>query len=117
MDFDSFTFGLYIRPTEAPTLDDEQAAAIQDEHLAYLASLGRTGQLVVAGPFEEQDDPTLRGAMVFPTSVAEARSLLAQDPAVRAGVLTFKLMSWRAPAGAVSFHAVEFPESMEEAMT
>jgi hypothetical protein len=55
--------------------------------------------------------------MVFPTSVAEARSLLAQDPAVRAGVLTFKLMSWRAPAGAVSFHAVEFPESMEEAMT
>ena len=55
--------------------------------------------------------------MVFSTGVAEARSLLSQDPAVRAGALMFKLMSWVVPAGAVSFHAVKFPASMEEATT
>jgi uncharacterized protein YciI len=117
MDFDRFTFGLYLRPAEAPALDDEQAAAIQDEHLAYLASLGRSGRLVAAGPFEDQDDPVLRGVMIFSTGVEEARSLLSEDPAVRAGELAFKLMSWLTPAGAVSFHAVGFPRSMKEATT
>jgi hypothetical protein len=117
MDFDRFTFGLYLRPTEMPALDEERAASIQDDHLAYLAGLGRAGQLLVAGPFEDQDDPTLRGVMIFSTGVGEARSLLLEDPAVRAGVLVFKLMSWLAPAGLVSFHAGRFPESMEEATT
>ena len=115
MDFDRFTFGLYLRPAEAPGLDEEQAAAIQDEHLAYLASLGRSGRLVAAGPLEDQDDPVLRGVMIFSTGVEEARSLLSEDPAVRAGVLAFKLMSWLTPAGVVSFHAVGFPRSMKEA--
>jgi uncharacterized protein YciI len=115
MNFDRFTFGLYLRPAKTPALDDERAATIQDEHLAFLADLGRSGQLVAAGPFDDQDDPTLRGAMVFSTGVAEARSLLSQDPAVRAGVLSFELMSWLTPAGLVSFHAARFPESMEEA--
>ncbi len=45
MDFDRFTFGLYLRPTETAVLDDERAATIQDEHLAFLAGLGRSGQL------------------------------------------------------------------------
>ncbi len=53
--------------------------------------------------------------MVFSTGVGEARSLLSQDPAVRAGVLSFALMSWLTPAGLVSFRAARFPESMEEA--
>ncbi len=117
MDFDRFTFGLYVRPPEVPALDDELAAAIQDEHLGYLAGLGRAGQLLAAGPLDDQDDPTLRGVMIFSTGVAKARSLLSQDPAVRAGVLAFKLMSWLTPAGLVSFHAARFPESMEEATT
>jgi uncharacterized protein YciI len=115
MDFDRFTFGLFVRPEEAPSLDERQAAAIQDEHLAYLASLGRAGQLVAAGPLDDQDDVALRGVMIFSTGVDQARSLLSEDPAVRAGALTFKLMSWLTPAGAVSFHAVQFPGSVEEA--
>jgi len=115
MDFDRFTFGLYLRPAETPALDDEQAAMIQDEHLAFLARLGRSGQLVAAGPFEDQDDPTLRGAMVFSIDIAQARSLLSEDPAVRAGVLSFELMSWMNPAGLVSFHAARFPGSIQEA--
>ena len=117
MDFDRFTFGLYLRPAETPALDDEQAATIQDGHLAFLARLWRSGQLVAAGPFDDQDDPSLRGAMVFSTGVAEARSLLSQDPAVRAGVLSFALMSWLTPTGLVSFHAARLPESTEEATT
>ena len=59
----------------------------------------------------------LRGVMIFSTGVEEARSLLSEDPAVRAGELAFKLMSWLTPAGAVSFHAVGFPRSMKEATT
>ncbi len=114
MNFDRFTFGLYLRPARTPALDDERAATIQNEHLAFLAGLGRSGQLVAAGPFDDQDNPTLRGAMVFSTGVAEARSF-SQDPAVRAGVLSFEFMSWLTPAGLVSFHAARFPESMEEA--
>ena len=115
MDFDRFTFGLYLRPAETPAWTRSGPPLIQDEHLAFLAGLGRSGQLLAAGPFDDQDDPTLRGAMVFSTGVGEARSLLSQDPAVRAGVLGFELMSWLTPAGLVSFRAARFPESMEEA--
>ncbi|MGD0439806.1 MAG: YciI family protein [Acidimicrobiales bacterium] len=115
MDFDRFTFGLYVRPSETPSLDDERRDTVQDEHLAFLADLGRAGHLVAAGPFDDHDDPSLRGAMVFATGVEKARSLLLEDPAVRAGVLDFKLMSWLVPAGLVSFHAGVLPGSMQEA--
>jgi len=115
IDFDRFTFGLYVRRAEALPLGEEESSRLQDAHLAYLASLGREGHVLAAGPLDDQDDVALRGIVIFSTDLDQARLLMSSDPAVRADRLAFELMSWLTPAGTVSFHAARLPESTEEA--
>jgi hypothetical protein len=43
------------------------------------------GALLVAGPFREQPDETLRGFCIYGTSLVETRKLVAADPSIRAG--------------------------------
>jgi hypothetical protein len=46
---------------------------------------------------------------------AEARELAEQDPAVRAGRFSVKLIPWMVPAGAIAFSPTRFPRSMANA--
>jgi hypothetical protein len=50
--------------------------------------------LLLAGPFADQPDESLRGLCVFTTSIAETRALMSEDPAVVAGRLVADVMSW-----------------------
>jgi uncharacterized protein YciI len=69
---------------------------LQKAHLANIVRLNELRKLVVAGPFG--DDGTLRGMFVFRVdSLAEAETLAATDPAVKAGRLTLDLHPWVIP--------------------
>ncbi|HEU4400183.1 MAG TPA: YciI family protein [Actinomycetota bacterium] len=116
MRFDQHTVVLLVRPPDAPELSDEDAAALQDAHLASQADLHDKGHLIAAGPLTGQDDQRLRGISVLSVDPETARRLYRADPAVRAGRLAVEVMTWMVPAGNVRFESPPFPRSAAEAM-
>ena len=107
MEFDVFTVALLVSGSQ-PNTD-----ALQDAHLAHLASLHDAGALLAAGPLS---DPAgeLRGLSILNVGVDESRRLKEADDAVRAGVFTVRVLPWRIPAGALSFAPTFFPRSMRD---
>jgi uncharacterized protein YciI len=106
---------LLLTPPDAPELDDEAAAELQDAHLSYLAALHEGGQLLAAGPLPGERRRRFRGLNIFGTGPEEARSLAEQDPAVRAGQFELEVLPWLVPGGAISFDHASFPQSAAEA--
>jgi uncharacterized protein YciI len=115
VEFDQFTVVLLLTPPEAPVLDDQEADALQDAHLNYLATLHEKGPLVAAGPLPGQPGRRFRGMNIFGTGPDEARTLAEQDPAVQAGQFELEILPWVVPAGAVRFEPASFPHSAAEA--
>ena len=71
----------------------EQAALLQQAHMANIRRMADAGKLVLAGPF--MDDGELRGIYVFAVATLdEARALTSSDPAVQAGTLVMELHPW-----------------------
>ena len=100
MELEAFELVLLRRPPNAPAYDDETLERIQGEHLAYHVSLREAGHVVTNGPVLDQPDESLRGVTFYRTgSLAEARRLAEQDPAVLAGRLEIEAMTWWCPAG------------------
>ena len=104
MELESYAFVLLRWPPGLTPLPDAEEEALQAEHLAYMAGLRERRKLVGAGPFEDQEDQTLRGLCFYATGVDEARELAQQDPKVRAGRLAVEVMTWWTEKGSVSFH-------------
>ena len=115
MQFDRHTLVLLVRPPDAPELTDEEADALQDEHLAFRAGLRDQGYLIGGGPLVDQDDERLRGISIMACDPETARRLTSEDPAVQAGRLAVEVMTWMVPAGNVHFEDVPAPRSMAEA--
>jgi uncharacterized protein YciI len=115
MRFDRHTLVLLVRPPGAPELSDEEAAALQDRHLAFRAGLRDRGYLIGGGPLVDADDERLRGISVMACDPETARRLSSEDPAVRAGRLAVEVMTWMVPAGNLRFEDVPVPRSMAEA--
>jgi uncharacterized protein len=111
MQFDRFSIALLILRSDAPELDDEAAAALQDAHMAHLADLHEAGQLLAAGPLS---DEKFRGLSILNVDPERARELKEQDPAVRAGRFSVKVIPWVVPGGAMSFSPTRFPRSTAE---
>jgi len=66
-------------------------------HLKNIGRLAKEGKLVVSGPF--LDKGTIAGIYVFNvTTIDEARSLTASDPAVKAGIFDMELHPWYSSA-------------------
>jgi uncharacterized protein YciI len=114
MEFDRHTLVLLVRRPDAPELTDEQAAELQDRHLAYRADLRDRGYLICGGPLVDQDDERLRGVSIWACDHETARRLNNEDPAVRAGRLAAEVMTWMVPAGNVRFEKVRAPRSTAE---
>jgi uncharacterized protein YciI len=112
MQFDHLTVSLLILRPDAPDLDEEAAAALQDAHLAYLADLHEAGHLLAAGPLS---DEKFRGLSILNVEPERARELKEQDPAVQIGRFSVKVIPWMVPAGAMSFSPARFPRSVAEA--
>jgi uncharacterized protein YciI len=113
--FDHFTLVLLVRPPQAPELPDDEAAAVQDAHLAHQADLAGQGLVLAAGPLVGQDDERLRGICVLAVDPDRARELYADDPAVRAGRLAVEVATWMVPQGGAAFPGVRLPRSVAEA--
>ena len=107
LEFDEFTIALL---SSGPTPNSD---ALQDAHLAHLASLHDAGSLLAAGPL---NDPAgeLRGLSILNVPVDEARRLKEADEAVRAGVFSVRALPWMVPSGALSFSRTFFPRSMRD---
>jgi uncharacterized protein len=112
VEFDSYTIVLLTLRPDAPDLDEEAAAALQDAHMAHLADLHEAGYLLAAGPLS---DEKLRGLSILNVDPERARELKEEDPAVKIGRLAVNVIPWIVPAGAVSFSRTRFPRSVAEA--
>jgi uncharacterized protein len=114
MDFDKFTIGLLILRPDAPKLSEEDENRLQDAHMAHLAKLHDEGILLAAGPLMGPADRDIRGLEIYKGSPDKVRAAADQDPAVRAGRFTHRLLPWMVPGGAVSFSQTRFPRSMAD---
>jgi len=108
---DRFTIALLILRPDAPNLDQEAAARVQDAHMAHLADLHEAGYLLAAGPLFDEE---FRGLSILNVEPEHALALKEQDPAVKAGRFSVKVIPWMVPAGAMSFAKTHFPRSTAE---
>ena len=72
MEFDHLTVTLLVLRPDAPKLDEEAAAALQDAHMAHLADLHESGQLLAAGPLA---DEKFRGLSILRVDVDEGSAV------------------------------------------
>jgi uncharacterized protein YciI len=93
--FAFLTRGEKWTPEKTPATEE-----IQKGHMANINRLAEMKKLVVAGPFG--DDGPLRGIFVFRvSSIEEAKTLTATDPAVQAGRLAMEIHPWMVPEGII----------------
>jgi uncharacterized protein YciI len=111
MQLDRYTITLLIKQPNAPQLDEQEAAALQDAHMSHLADLHEAGQLLAAGPLFDED---YRGLSILNIDAEQAKELKERDPAVRAGIYTIRAIPWMVPGGAIAFAPARFPRSMAE---
>lgn len=109
---DRYTITLLAAAPDAPQLDDEARASLQDAHLARNADLHDAGHLLTAGPLRHDE---LRALGIWSLGTEEVQGLVAADPLVRAGRLTGLVLPWMVPSGAISFPAGHLPRSRAEA--
>ena len=115
MRFDRYTVTLLTLRPDAPVMTDDEAADLQDRHLAHGADLQDRGLILARGPLTDQVDERLRGISIWSVDAATARALAEEDPAVRVGRLAVEVMTWMMPAGNISFTRVRAPRSVAEA--
>jgi len=102
-ELERFELVLLRRPAERPEIPDDEGERIQELHLGHLGAMADAGHLVVAGPFDEQRDQSLRGLCLYRTgSIERARDLAEEDPAVRAGRLEVDVMYFYCEKDAIS---------------
>jgi uncharacterized protein YciI len=114
LEFDHYTIALLILRPDAPELDEEAAAALQDAHMAHLADLHDAGYLLAAGPLSHEK---FRGLSILNVEPERARELKERDPAVQIGRFSVEVIPWMIPAGAMSFAPTRFPRSIAESQS
>jgi uncharacterized protein YciI len=103
MELEAYQLVHLRRPPTAPDLPEERLQSLQREHLAYYSALRAAGEVVTNGPVLNSPDPTLRGIAIFRTESEDRALQLAQsDPSVRAGRLSFDVMTWWTPPGTMT---------------
>jgi uncharacterized protein len=103
MELDGYSFVLLKRGPRAFEYSEEELDRLQEQHLAHLDAMKEQGHLLVAGPFSDQPDETLRGFCLYRTSVEETRRLAESDPSVQAGRMAVEVMGWRTKRGSLPF--------------
>lgn len=92
-----YVFCLYLSgPTRSQ--NEEEKAEIQAAHMAHISSMALNHHLQVAGPLGDESEK--RGLLIFDLeTVEEAEKIITEDPAVKAGRLTFECHPWWAAKG------------------
>jgi uncharacterized protein len=80
--------------------DSTERHKLQMAHLNNIKRLSDEGELIVAGPF--LDDQDIRGIFIFNVStIEEAKQLTETDPAIKAGSLIMELHPWYGSAALI----------------
>ena len=104
MQFEKYQLVILRAGDDPPQIPREEAMEIQKQHLAHMSGLTHQGKIVVAGPFSDQQDKSMRGMCIYRVgSVGEARQLAEQDPAVKAGRLKVDVLTWNVEKGYITF--------------
>jgi uncharacterized protein YciI len=110
MQMESYQLVILRAGDNPPKISREEGAEIQKQHLAHLRKLGKEGKILVAGPFGDQPDKTMRGMCLYKVgSIDEARQLAEDDPAVKAGRLKVEVMTWYVEKGYMVFPKAPVP--------
>src|SRR6266478_3876475 len=89
----NYVMGLLRRGPHWTAASTEETQRIQEGHMANIRKMAATGKLIVAGPFSDNGD--LRGVFIFHhASMEEAKAMIDQDPAIKAGRLVIELHPW-----------------------
>ncbi|MBN4062074.1 MAG: hypothetical protein COA57_01340 [Flavobacteriales bacterium] len=89
-----------LRGEKANEFSEEQLKEIQVSHLEHINRMSNEANLIIAGPFG--DDTEKRGVLIFDLATsAEVEQWVSQDPAVKAGRLTYEIHPWWAAKGSV----------------
>jgi len=89
----SYTF-VILKTGSQTEPDNDKRNALFRGHLDNIGKLVEAGKMVIAGPLGK-NDLSYRGIFVLNTSdVEEAKTLLASDPAIAAGLLDYEVMKW-----------------------
>jgi uncharacterized protein YciI len=102
MELESYSFVLLRRGPRALEFTEKELDLLQAQHLAHLGAMGERGVLVLAGPFSEQADETMRGFCLYRTDLEETRRLAESDPAVQAGRMAVDVMTWWTAPGSLA---------------
>lgn len=88
---------------------NEERTAILQQHLRYAVSLLSSGREVIAGPFSEGTD--IFGIFILRAiTIAEAKSWIDDDPAVKAGLMVPEIHPWFSED---IFKKITMPQKME----
>jgi uncharacterized protein YciI len=86
---------LPTRPTMLPDGPTAGERAAVSEHVAYLERLAETGTVLLFGRTQTTDAATFGIVILRADSPEAARRIMAEDPAVRAGVMRAELFPFR----------------------
>ena len=103
---EDYELALLRRTRQARDFDEETVERIFREHLAYTLGLVASGQQLAAGPVRDSPagDECICGLGLYQQgSLDKVRELLNGDSGVRQGLYCFEVMTWRTPAGRISF--------------
>jgi len=82
----------------------DQAQRLANEHVTYTIGLASQGHLLHAGALiDEGNDPTLTGLGFSRLSPAQLQPLINKDPAVAAGMESYRPVTYSFPKGGISF--------------
>jgi len=104
IEFEQFQLVILRAGDNPPELSRDQLKELQKQHLAHLTAMGKSGKMVLAGPFGDQEDKSFRGMCLYRVgSIEAARKLAEEDPAVKAGRMKVQAMTWYVEKGYVTF--------------
>ncbi|MDH7913867.1 hypothetical protein [Winogradskyella sp. SYSU M77433] len=91
-------FIAFLKRGPIRTQNEEEAALLQEEHLAHLGNMYELGYADISGPFG--DDGDIRGITIYNVPTLKmADSLASSDPMVQAGRLVIEVHPWWAAKG------------------
>jgi uncharacterized protein YciI len=97
-DIKQYYFVMLTRGPNASKIDSLELEKIQAGHMANIHKMAEAGKLQIAGPFG--DDGDWRGIFIFNVnSEEEVKELLKNDPAIKAGRLSYEIHPWWSEPG------------------
>jgi len=101
---------------KSPPSDPEQLMKMQTEHLSRLAELNRKRVNLLYGPIVAPDSPIAGIAILDVKTADEAKQAFADDPFVKAGVMSPEILPWYGPKnwfGVPASYDVMQPSTLE----